>query len=80
MKITILEKQPDEEDEIIRAFKTFDKEKSGKISIEEFKYIMTQLGDVFNPTEWNLLMTESELDEDDQEIDYREFVKFWRSK
>lgn len=74
------EPSSDEDDEIIKAFKTFDVNKSGKISLDEFKYIMTQIGDIFSPSEWDLLYKESEFEDGTTEIDYRQFVADWRKR
>ena len=48
--ITLMERQEtiiDDEDEVLRAFKSFDKDHSGSLNISEFRYILTQLGNKF---------------------------------
>lgn len=77
----IIEKEPeDNEDEIIKAFKFFDKENTGKISKQEFRYIITKIGaNTFSDSECDIMFKESEFD-DNEDFDYREFVKFWREK
>ena len=50
--ITLMERQEtiiddEDEDEVLRAFKSFDKDHSGSLNISEFRYILTQLGNKF---------------------------------
>jgi calmodulin len=69
----------DIEDELVEAFKIFDKDSEGKISTEEFRHIMLTLGE---------RLTEDEVDEMIKEadpkgegfIDYHEFSKIILSK
>ena len=68
----------DDDDEVIRAFKSFDKDQSGKISNIEFRYILTQLGEKFTDSEVDTLFKECDLDNDGV-LNYEEFVAFWRS-
>ncbi len=72
-------KDSDIEDELIEAFKIFDKESEGKIPTDEFRHIMLTLGE---------RLTEDEVDEMIKEadskgegfIDYKEFAKIILSK
>ena len=68
-----------EEDEVIRAFQTFDKDGNGWLSCAEFKHILCNLGDKFTAEEANEIFKEADLDHDGK-LDYREFVDFWKSK
>jgi calmodulin len=68
-----------EEEEVIRAFQTFDKDHSGTLSCSEFKHILTNLGDRFTDEEVNEIFKEADLDHDGV-ITYREFVDFWKNK
>ena len=43
-----------DEDVILKAFKSFDKTHYGKNSMNEFKYILTQLGNKFTEEECEL--------------------------
>ena len=65
--VTLMEKQTqvvEETDEelVLRAFKSFDKDNDGKITNYEFKYILTQMGKKFSEDEVNQLFKECNLD------------------
>lgn len=68
-----------EEDEVIRAFRTFDRDNNGWLSCAEFKHILTNLGDRFTDEEVNEIFKEADLNHDGR-LDYEEFVAFWREK
>ena len=68
-----------EEEEVIKAFKVFDRDGNGSLSCAEFKHILTNLGDKFTEAEVEEIFKEADLDGDGQ-IDYNEFVNFWKSK
>ena len=79
---TIMEKQVryvDETDEdiVLRAFKSFDKDHDGKITNHEFKYILTQIGNKFSEEKVNKIFEECNLDIDG-ELDYQDFINFWK--
>ena len=57
--------------EIVEAFKSFDKD--GKISKEELKYVMTNLGDKIKDNEAEKLLSNFNVDEDGN-LDYKEFL------
>jgi calmodulin len=70
------------EDEVIRAFRTFDKNQDGTISKDEFRYILCKLGDEqnrFTQEECDEIFREADIDNDGQ-LDYKEFVNYWRNK
>jgi calmodulin len=73
-KVNILE-----EDEVIAAFKSFDVDHDGSISMQEFKTILTKLGDRFTDEECNAVFREADLNHDGH-LDYHEFVEKWRKK
>jgi calmodulin len=80
--VTLMERQTnyvDETDEelVLRAFKSFDKDNDGKITNYEFKYILTQMGDKFSEDELNTLFQECNLDINGI-LDYQEFINFWK--
>lgn len=68
-----------EEEEIIRAFQTFDKDGNGYLSCAEFKHILVNLGDRFTEEEVEEIYKEADLNHDGK-LDYREFVNFWKDK
>lgn len=69
-----------DEDEVIRAFQTFDVDKDDQISNQEFRHILCNLGeDKFSLEECDELFKEADIDKDGF-LNYREFVSFWRSK
>ena len=81
--VTLMEKHvqivdENEEDLVLRAFKSFDKDNDGKITNYEFRYILTQLGDKFTEDECNSLFKECDLDNDGV-LAYQDFINFWRS-
>ena len=67
-----------EEDLVLRAFKSFDKDHDGKITNYEFRYILTQLGDKFTDEECDTLFKECDLDNDGVLV-YQDFINFWRN-
>lgn len=80
--VTLMQKQEvveddDDEDEVLRAFKSFDKDQNGYITNTEFRYILTKLGESFTDQEVDTLFRECDLN-DDGRLDYEEFIEFWR--
>ena len=81
--VTLMQKQiqyleESDEDLVLRAFKSFDKDHDGKITNYEFRYILTQLADKFTEEECDLLFKECDLDNDGYLV-YQDFINFWRS-
>ena len=62
------------EEDLIDAFRIFDKEGNGKISSNELRYVMMSSGEDFNDNYIKELINESSVDHDDY-IDYNKFVK-----
>ena len=79
MKKTKIDEEVDDEDIVIRAFQTFDKNDTGSISCQEFRHILCALGDKFSTEECDEIFKEADLDCDGI-LHYREFVEFWRNK
>ena len=80
--VTLMEKQTNyvdqtEEELVLTAFKSFDKDHDGKITNHEFKYLLTQMGDKFSDEELNLLFQESDLNINGT-LDYQDFINFWK--
>ena len=81
--VTLMQKQiqyleESDEDLVLRAFKSFDKDHDGKITNYEFRYILTQLADKFTEEECDLLFKECDLDNDGYLV-YQDFINCWRS-
>ncbi|KAK7248233.1 calmodulin [Aureococcus anophagefferens] len=72
-------KDTDSEEEILEAFKVFDKGGNGFISAAELRHIMTNLGEKLTDEEVDEMLREADIDGDGQ-INYEEFVKMMMSK
>ena len=78
MEINFQEVTETEEDEVLRAFKSFDKDNDNQITNYEFRYILTKIG--------NNRLTEEEVDElfkecdlqNDGVVNYVDFINFWK--
>ena len=83
--VTLMQKQVSEvdetdEDAVLRAFKSFDKDHDGKITNYEFRYILTMLGfdEKFTEDEVDTLFKECDLDNDGILV-YQDFITFWKN-
>jgi len=72
-------KETDSEEEILEAFKVFDKDGNGFISAAELRDIMTNLGEKLTDEEVDEMIREADVDGDGK-INYEEFVKMMMSK
>ena len=75
--LDIISKKKDniyKEEDLIDAFKIFDKEGNGKISSNELRYVMMSSGEDFNENYIKELINESSIDHDEF-IDYHKFTK-----
>lgn len=72
-------KEADSEEEMIEAFRVFDKDGNGSISASELRQIMANLGQKLTDEEVDEMIREADMDGDGQ-IDYQEFVKMMVSK
>ncbi len=52
------------EDELSKAFKYFDKDNDGFISVSDLSYLMESLGENFTPSEIQQMITEADIDGD----------------
>ena len=68
------EKDVDNEEELLKAFKVFDKEGNGLININELKHIMLTVGNNLSESEINDMLTEADTDMDGY-INYEEFIR-----
>lgn len=73
------DKDVDNEEEVLNAFKLFDKEGNGLININDLKHIMLTCGNNFSETEINDLLKEADIDMDGY-INYEEFIRSLLSK
>jgi len=67
-------KKPSSEQEIIEAFKVFDREGTGMISAAELRHVMTTIGEKLTETEVDEMLREADVDSDGH-INYIEFIK-----
>ena len=67
------------DEELKEAFKVFDRDQNGFITSHELRHTMTNLGDNLTPEEVEEMIKEADLD-NDQQIDFDEFMKVIMSK
>jgi calmodulin len=67
-------KDQDTEDDIIEAFRVFDKDGNGTISAAELRHVMTNLGEKLTDEEVDEMIREADVNGDGI-IDYKEFTK-----
>ena len=72
-------KGTDTEEELIEAFKVFDRDGNDYITAHELRYIMSSLGEDIKPQEIDDMIKEADTDNDGQ-INYTEFVNMMMSK
>jgi len=87
--ITFMDKNENEidetevdEEEILKAFKTFDTDGDGYLNCAEFSHILKNLGDTdnrFTDEEVNQVFQEADLDMNGK-LNYREFIELWKAK
>jgi len=73
-----IESQVDETKRIVEAFKTFDIDGDGFVSVREFVTIMSTYAPDLSSKDIDEIVKESGL-EDKGKMDYREFVDFWNN-
>merc|ERR1711865_534405 len=67
-------KDTDTEEELIEAFKVFDRDGGGFINAAELRHVMTNLGEKLEDEEVDEMIRESDVDGDGQ-VNYEEFVR-----
>ena len=72
-------KETDSDEEIREAFKVFDKDGNGFISVTELRQVMNSLGEKLTEEEVDEMMREADTDGDGQ-VNYEEFVAMMNSK
>ncbi|KAH3848236.1 calmodulin-beta-like isoform X1 [Dreissena polymorpha] len=71
--------ESNEDEELLDAFKVFDKDGNGYITADELKKVMTNLGEKMTDEEVQEMLNEADENHDGQ-ISYPEFVKMMNSK
>lgn len=74
-----LTQDSDTEEELIEAFKVFDRDGNGLISAAELRHVMTNLGEKLTDDEVDEMIREADLDGDGH-INYEEFVRMMMAK
>ena len=69
----------DNEEEIVEAFKVFDKNGDGYLSHAEMRHVMGNLGEKLTDEEVEEMVAEADVDGDGS-VNYEEFVKMMMSK
>ena len=72
-------KDTDTEEELIEAFKVFDRDGNGLISAAELRHVMTNLGEKLTDEEVDEMIREADIDGDGH-INYEEFVRMMMAK
>ena len=67
------------EEDLIKAFKFWDTENTGKVSVNELKESLTKIGDILNDDQMEYLINEADPNESGA-IDYNEYVKILMQK
>ena len=67
-------RDPDSLQDVVDALKVFDTDHDGKISVEEFIYAMTNMGERMNEEEVKEILADSDLD-DGKAIKVEEFAR-----
>ena len=67
-------KNSDSEEELIEAFRIFDRDGNGKISAHELRYVMLSSGEELTEQDIQTIIKEADTDGDGY-IDYKEFVR-----
>ena len=67
------------EEEIRKAFRVFDEDEKGFISVSDFRHIMTKLGEKLTPEEVNDFIKEANVD-DNGFINFNQLVSIFNSR
>jgi len=70
----LLPKQAAQREALVAAFRVFDKENTGSVSVKDLKHVLTSVGDKMTDTEFDEIMKGALVDRDGQ-IQYESFVK-----
>ncbi len=71
---------PEDLEYVIQAFRDFDKNDDGKITNQEFKYILTHVGEnKFSDKEVDEFFKDCNINEN-EELDYEDFLLLWKKQ
>ena len=71
---------PEDLEDVLQAFKDFDKNDDGKITNFEFKYILTHVGEnKFSEKEVEEFFKDCNINEN-EELDYEDFLLLWKKQ
>ena len=71
---------PEDLEYVIQAFRDFDKNDDGKITNQEFKYILTHVGEnKFSDKEVDEFFKDCNINEN-EELDYEDFLMLWKKQ
>ena len=77
--MTLKMRHTDMEQELIHAFRVFDRDGNGNISAPELKYVMSNIGENITDEEIDMMVLEADVDGDGQ-INYHEFIRMMLAK
>ncbi len=77
--MTLKMQHTDMEQELIHAFRVFDRDGNGNISAAELKYVMSNIGESITDEEIDAMIQEADTDNDGQ-INYHEFIRMMLAK
>ncbi|CAG5128992.1 unnamed protein product, partial [Candidula unifasciata] len=74
-----IKSQEQEEDELLAAFRVFDRDDNGYITAPELRHVMTSCGEPMTDDEVDKMIEEADVDEDGR-VNYQEFVRMMASR
>eukprot|EP00298_Acanthocystis_sp_HF-20_P016902 c21621_g3_i2.p1 GENE.c21621_g3_i2~~c21621_g3_i2.p1 ORF type:complete len:167 (-),score=68.94 c21621_g3_i2:20-469(-) len=72
-------KEKDSEEDVVNAFRVFDKEGNGLVSAAELRHVLTNLGEKLTEEEVDTMLKEADIDADGN-INYEQFTKVLMAK
>uniref|UniRef100_A0A0G4GR41 Calmodulin n=1 Tax=Chromera velia CCMP2878 TaxID=1169474 RepID=A0A0G4GR41_9ALVE len=65
-------------DDVLKAFKVFDREEKGEVSVEELRHVLTTMGERITEQEFDEIMRANNIDPKGV-IEYHDFVKMLKA-
>ena len=79
-EITIENKENTNINEVINAFKYFDRKKNGKIELSDLKYTLTHLGNKMTEEEFDKIFKKANVDINQNiDLDYMKIINFFNN-